>query len=64
MTTPGVYNHGDSIVGTNGSYGLLLVIKSATYVGQIDFTYNGKIIFRFSSDNGSTWSNWKSVTLT
>lgn len=64
MITPGVYNHGDFIVGTNGAYGLLLVIKSSTYVGQIDFSVNGKIFFRFSADNGSTWNGWKSITLT
>ena len=64
MTTPGVYNHGDAIVNSGGSYGLLLVIKSGAYVGQIDFTYNRKFIFRLSSNNGSTWSEWKSVTLT
>lgn len=64
MTTPGVYNHGGAIVGTEGSYGLLLIIKSGTYVGQIDFTFNKRIIFRLSTDNGSTWGEWGSVTLT
>lgn len=64
LTTPGVYNHGDVIVGTNGSYGLLLVLKSGEYVGQIDFTANGKIIYRFSANNGNGWTGWKSITLT
>lgn len=64
LTTPGVYNHGDIIAGTNGTYGLLLVIKSGEYVGQIDFTADGKIIYRFSANNGKVWGKWKSTTLT
>ena len=61
---PGMYAHGDAIVGSGGYYGILLVLKSGIYISQIDFTANGRILYRFSSNNGSTWREWKSITLT
>ena len=64
MTTSGVYNHGNSIVGTNGYYGILLIMKSNAYVAQIDFGANARVMFRFSADNGTTWTTWKYLTFT
>lgn len=63
-TTPGTYSHGSSIVGTNGYYGILLVLKSGTYTTQIDFLANGKVLFRFSTDEGASWYTWKYLTFT
>ena len=62
--TPGMYAHGGEIVGSGGFYGILLVVRSSIYIAQIDFTANGKILYRFSSNNGANWNQWKSVTLT
>ena len=61
---PGSYSHGGPIIGTSGKHGILLVLKSTTYIVQLDFNFDNKLFFRYSSDNGSTWSEWKSVTLT
>ena len=61
---PGSYSHGGPIIGTSGKQGILLVLKSNTYIVQLDFNFDNKFFFRYSSNNGSTWSDWKSVTLT
>ena len=61
---PGSYSHGGPIIGTSGKHGILLVLKSTTYIVQLDFNFDNKFFFRYSSNNGSTWSDWKSVTLT
>ena len=61
---PGSYFHGGPIIGTSGKHGILLVLKSNTYIVQLDFNFDNKFFFRYSSNNGSTWSDWKSVTLT
>lgn len=44
-------------------YGIMLVFKAGSYILQI---YSGasKILVRKSGDNGTTWIEWKSVTLT
>ncbi|WP_300701024.1 hypothetical protein [Bacteroides sp.] len=64
LIIPGTYNHGASIVGTIGGYGLLLVLKSNDYIVQLDFVTSGKIIYRFSADNGASWTSWKYLTFT
>ena len=64
MTSPGAYSHGASIVGTNGYYGILLVLKSGGYIAQIDFGANAKVLFRFSTDEGASWYAWKYLTFT
>nr|DAW61084.1 MAG TPA: hypothetical protein [Caudoviricetes sp.] len=61
---PGSYSHGGPIIGTSGKHGILLILKSNTYIAQLDFNFDNKFFFRYSSNNGSTWSDWKSVTLT
>lgn len=64
LTTPGTYFHGSKIVGTIGSYGILLVVAALNYVAQLDMCANNKILLRFSVDSGSTWGEWTSITLT
>lgn len=64
LTTPGTYFHGSKIVGTIGSYGILMVVVAFNYVAQLDVCSNKKILLRFSPDSGSTWGEWASITLT
>lgn len=65
LKKPGMYSHGDPIIGTGiyGGHGLLLVLHIGDYTIQIDFPiYKDYILFRKCYINN--WSEWKSVTLT
>ncbi len=62
--TTGIYAHWASIADGVGAYGILLVFNADVYIVQLDLSFNSRILMRRSIDKGSTWSEWKSVTLT
>lgn len=62
--TTGIYAHWGSISEGVGSYGILLVFNADVYIVQLDLSFSSRILMRRSTDNGSTWSEWKSITLT
>ena len=52
----GIYWHGSDI-GNGLGYGILVVIR-ANYIVQIDFNSIGKMAFRFSINEGESYSGW------
>lgn len=57
----GIYLHGFTLY-TGGSYGVLFVLGTGTYIVQVDFNLNAVTIeFRYSLNEGSSWSNWKTI---
>lgn len=61
---PDLYSHGGPIIGTSGKHGISLVFKTKTYIGPLVLNFDNKLLFRYSTNNGATWSDCKSVTLT
>lgn len=70
LKTPGVYHHGDSIIGTgntHGGHGVLLVLYIDIYIIQIDFPLrkNNILVRKCITLNGKDeWSSWKYISLT
>jgi len=70
LKKPGVYKHGDPIIGTGTSYGahgVLLVLYIDEYTIHIDFPARKNFILvrKCVTANGKDeWSSWKYISLT
>lgn len=69
IVTTGIYEYTDISTATNkpaiGNYGILEVAKGSSYVTQkASSVLTESIQTRASSDGGTTWTAWKTITLT